>query len=73
MEKEPESNYGYWLEQVRDHELARAQSRLSNKLTPEQAVEELSKRIMDKAIHPLIKLLKLEQDEQLKNKSSVDK
>lgn len=58
MRKHKDEDYASWLERARMYEHGLAMQRIANGEDPTRVIEDLSRRFMDKALHPVITAIK---------------
>jgi glutamyl-tRNA reductase len=58
MRYNDEESYGQWIERVRQYEYGRSLQRIANGDPVEQVLEEMSHRIMEKCLYPILKTLR---------------
>jgi len=58
MRYDPKESYERWIERVRQYEYGRSLQRIAKGDPVEQVLEEMSKRITDKTLYPILKAIK---------------
>lgn len=58
MKYNPEESYEQWLERVRQLEYGIALQRIAKGDTVEEVMEDMSRRIMEKTLYPILKALR---------------
>jgi len=54
MRRNPEESYKNWADRVQNYEYGYALQRIAMGISPDQVMEEMSRRIMQKLLHPII-------------------
>lgn len=57
MKYNPEESYEVWVQKVEAHEKSLAMKRLANGDPPEEVLEDMGRRLMEKMLHPIFKSL----------------
>jgi glutamyl-tRNA reductase len=58
MRYNPKESYEQWIERVRQYEYGRSLQRIANGDSVDQVLEEMSHRIMEKCMYPILKTLR---------------
>jgi glutamyl-tRNA reductase len=58
MRYNDEESYEQWIERVRQYEYGRSLQRVANGEPIEQVLEEMSRRIVDKSLYPILKTIR---------------